>query len=632
MRLLHELKRRNVIRMAGLYLIGAWLIVQVAETLLPAFGVPGWVLRATIILLAIGFVPVLIFAWIFELTPQGLKRDEDVSPDESIAPQTAQRMNRVIIALLVLALGYFAVDKFLLVPQREATPAATASPEGDQGDPGSGPSSGHDAPAAAEGDKSIAVLPFTNMSGNADQDYFSDGMTEELLNVLAKVPQLKVVARTSVFEFKGKGGDVREIGRKLGVGHIVEGSVRRDGQEVRVTAQLIRVSDGFHVWSESFDRKLESVFALQDEIAGQISGQLSESLGLATTLKARTPIEPAAYDEYLKGRALLRQRKDLPAAVKHLQKAVAMAPEFAEGWSSLSLALEVIYWYVPADKSVAVEWLAQSADAALRAQVLAPDSASTLHMLGNVARERFDYVTAEELYLRAISTETSNPDVREDYAELLYLVGRIQDSAEATRQVIELDPYFIVGWMRRFDALSALDLREEAEQALKRMRELSPENYFGIYGAVDYAVAFSREAEARSAAAEIEARHPEQAALVRVLLPWIFDHQDADDAAARNALKLLPATEAVKYLVARLEVDDYLEYLDNAGPLVQTYAFAYMYVSKPAGQAMLRNPSIKSRLVEYGFVRYWRAKGWPKGCQSLGEIDFECGNERAEAP
>ena len=623
MSLFTELKRRNVIRMAGLYLIGAWLVVQVAETLLPAFDVSGWVLRATIILLAIGLVPALIFAWIFELTPQGLKRDEDVAPGESITPQTAQRMNRVIIALLVLALGYFAVDKFLLVPQRAIAPAATASTSGDNAG---------DAMPDINDDKSIAVLPFTNMSGNADQDYFSDGMTEELLNVLAKVPQLKVVARTSVFEFKGKGGDVREIGRKLGVGHIVEGSVRRDGQEVRVTAQLIRVSDGIHVWSESYDRKLESVFALQDEIAGQISNQLTQSLGVSTTLEARRPIEPAAYDEYLKGRALIRERKDLPGAVEHLKAAVAMAPDFAEGWSSLSLAFDVMYWYEPSDKSTAIEWLAQSAESALRAQALAPDSASTLHMLGNVARERFDYAAAEELYLRGIAADTSNPDLREDYAELLYQVGRMQDSAEATRQVVELDPYFIVGWMRRFDALSALDLRDGAEQALNRVRELNPENYFGIYGAVEYAIEYSREAEARSAAAEMEAKHPEQGALVRVLLPWIYDKKAADDAAARTALKLLPATEAVKFLVARQDIDAYLGYLDNAGPLIQTYVFAYLHVSKSAGQIMLRDPRIKARLVEYGFVNYWRAKGWPAGCRSLSDDEFECGIEPTGAP
>ena len=170
---------------------------------------------------------------------------------------------------------------------------------------------------------SIAVLPFINISGKPDEDYFSDGMTEELLNVLAKIPKLNVVARTSVFEFKGKGGDVREIGRKLGVSNIVEGSVRRDREQVRVTAQLVRVADGFHIWSETYDRKLESVFALQDEIAQRIGAALKLSLGFSPPVAARAPIDPEAYDEYLKGRALLRQRSDLPSARQLLRRAEA---------------------------------------------------------------------------------------------------------------------------------------------------------------------------------------------------------------------------------------------------------------------------------------------------------------------
>src|SRR5256885_16778083 len=158
-------------------------------------------------------------------------------------------------------------------------------------------------------------------------------MTEELLNVLAKVPQLKVVARTSVFQFKDKGGDIREIGRKLGVTNIVEGSVRRDGPEVRTAAQLVRVADGFHIWSETYDRNLESVFALQDEIAQRIGAALKLSLGVSTPIAARAPIDPDAYDEYLKGRALMRQRSDLPSAIAHFKKAVAKAPEVAAGWA-----------------------------------------------------------------------------------------------------------------------------------------------------------------------------------------------------------------------------------------------------------------------------------------------------------
>jgi tetratricopeptide (TPR) repeat protein len=313
--------------------------------------------------------------------------------------------------------------------------------------------------------------------------------------------------------------------------------VRRDGEEVRITAQLIRVADGIHVLSETYDRKLESVFALQDDIARQISEKLSDSLGVAATVTARTPINSEAYDEYLKGRSLLRQRRDLPAAIEHLKLAVAQAPEFAEGWSSLSQAEGVLFWYQLLDKTQAADWLA-------------PESAATQHVLGNAARERFDYAVAEQHYLRGIAIDPSNPDVREDYSELLYQVGRMRDSATATRQVIESDPYFIVGWMRRFDVVSALDDRVESERALARMRELDPNNFYSIFGALDYAMAFARHDEMRAAAADINARYPSQGAWVKVLLPWVLGDADADAKAAQVAIDSMPAMEASRYLVA----------------------------------------------------------------------------------
>src|SRR5882724_11690737 len=229
-----ELKRRNVVRMAGLYLVGAWLLVQVAGTVLPMFGAPDWLPRTVMILLAIGFLPALIFSWVFELTPQGLKRDEDVPPEESIAPQTARRMNRIIIAVLVLALGYFAFDKFVLTPRRDAalgaaTEKSVAAPPSTE-------------PKSAASAKSVAVLAFANLSDDKGSEYFSDGISEELLTVLQKIPGLHVAARTSAFSFKGKNATAEEIGEKLGVANLVEGSVRRSGQTVRIAARLSRAA------------------------------------------------------------------------------------------------------------------------------------------------------------------------------------------------------------------------------------------------------------------------------------------------------------------------------------------------------------------------------------------------------
>ena len=241
MGLIAELRRRNVIRMAGLYLVGGWLLVQVASTLFPAFGVPEGSLRAVVIVLALGFVPALVFAWVYELTPEGLKRDADVPPEASIAPQTGRRMDRMLIAALVLALVYFAFDKFVLAPQREAEQTSAARKAGRS-----------EALVESYGEKSIAVLPFVNMSSDAGNEYFSDGLSEELLNLLAKLPELRVIGRTSSFQFKGRNEDLRVIGEKLNVAHILEGSMRKSGEKVRITAQLIKAADGSHLWSETY--------------------------------------------------------------------------------------------------------------------------------------------------------------------------------------------------------------------------------------------------------------------------------------------------------------------------------------------------------------------------------------------
>ncbi len=258
-----ELKRRNVIRMAGLYLVGAWLLVQVAGTVLPMFDAPDWLPRSIVILLAIGFIPALIFSWVFEVTPEGLKRDADVPPEQSIAPQTARRMDRTIIVVLVLALAYFAVDKFVLNQRREQPAATTSASES----------------RPVPNEKSVAVLAFANLSDDKGSEYFSDGISEELLTVLQKIPGLHVAARTSAFSFKGKNATAQEIGQKLGVAHLVEGSVRKAGDVVRIAARLTQANTGEEIWSENYTRDLKDVFAVQTELAqtivGQLRGQLS---------------------------------------------------------------------------------------------------------------------------------------------------------------------------------------------------------------------------------------------------------------------------------------------------------------------------------------------------------------------
>ncbi len=604
MNLVAELQRRNVVRMAGLYLVGAWLIVQVSATLLPAFGAPPWVLRVLVALLVIGFVGALVFSWVYELTPEGVKRDADVAPGKSIARQTGRRMDRLIIAVLGLALGYFALDKFVLAPQRQP---AESTAEGD-------------APAAGSG--SVAVLPFANLSGKPEEEYFSDGMTEELLNVLARIPNLNVAARTSVFEFKGKGGDVREIGRKLGVTHIVEGSVRRQGEQVRITAQLIRVDDGFHAWSESYDRRLDDVFALQDEIAAKISARLQTTLGTAPAPVAREAIDPVAYDEYLRGRALHRQRTDIPQAIAHLESAAARAPEYAPAWAWLTLAHEVAYWYTtPAQRELLGDPIVAMRRAAERAQALDPGAATTLHALANVARAEMRYTDAEALYRRAIAADPTYPDVREDFEELLEDTGQSAESDPALQELLRLEPFVWIYWFRMASNGIVTGDRERVAEGMRRMRSLGARNR---WAAISVAQLFVHEGDAegaRTAMAEALAFAPDLAAADAELLRWALREPGVDEAHARAAI--VANVDNVLYAALRGDPDPVFEALEHPQAAGARYK-AHRYLSAPVAAKLLAEPRFKSLLERFGFVRYWREKGWPAQCRPLGDTDFVC--------
>jgi TolB-like protein len=333
---LAELRRRNVIRMAGLYLVGAWLVVQVAGTVLPWFGVADTVLRGLVVVLAIGFPAALAFSWVFELTPEGLKRDADVPPEQSIAPQTARRMDRMIILVLALALVYFGFDKFVLSPRREAAQAAAALAQATAAATPATPATG-----AKPAPRTIAVLPFVNMSTDPENEFFSDGLSEEILNSLARIDGMQVVGRTSSFQFKGKNTDLRAVGEQLGVAVVLEGSVRREGERARITAQLIRASDGIHLWSNTYDRTLQDTLAVQLDIAEKVAGALDVLLDDRQRERMREAGVSSvdAFIAYQKGWKLYGEAHRKPgvdlldglrAANVEFDRATALEPDFFE--------------------------------------------------------------------------------------------------------------------------------------------------------------------------------------------------------------------------------------------------------------------------------------------------------------
>ena len=323
MSLFAELNRRNVLRVGIAYAIVGWVIAQVAEFAFENFGAPEWVLKTVVVLLLLGLPIALIFAWAFEMTPDGIKREKEVDRSQSIVAQTGHKLDRIIIAILVVALGWFASDKFSTGVDSESPPEVVVE----------------EAAAVQLRQKSVAVLPFLALSSGQDDEYFADGLTEEILNSLAQLPELLVTARTSAFSFKGQDIPVQEIASALGVRHIVEGSVRRSGDRLRVTAQLIRADDGFHLWSENYDSSSTDTIAVQENIAEQIAA----ALDVVLDEKKRTAMHKAglrdveAFILYQKGMRVYAQAHGEMNTIDGLRQAnvffeqvIERVPDFAQ--------------------------------------------------------------------------------------------------------------------------------------------------------------------------------------------------------------------------------------------------------------------------------------------------------------
>jgi len=445
-----ELKRRNVFRVGIAYTVAAWLVAQVLQMVFASFGTPGWAMKSVLVVLALGLPVALVFAWVYELTPEGLRREASVDPAKSITLQTARKLDRAIIVVLVLALGYFAVDKFLLAPAREqarleaakqqmatAVPAAEKAPA---------PASG----AAAE-EPSIAVLPFVNMSD--DKDYFADGLSEELLNMLANIPGLKVAGRTSSFMFKGHNEDLREIGEKLGVANVLEGSVRRSGERLRITAQLVKAEDGFHIWSETYDRQMADVFDIQDDVARAIS----EALKVHLLAPEERPTENTeAYALYLEAVAMM-QGTDWSRVLQDLDSAIALDPNFAKAWE-----LKAAYYWFNGNSSTIATSEAQGLvfDAASHALALDPDLAAARAYAATsdaVFSMLQEYDALSELVRLQPNNLIGIDTLRWDMAYMGYF-ARALELADRALAIDPLSPTFPAG---RGDALMALGRREE---------------------------------------------------------------------------------------------------------------------------------------------------------------------------
>lgn len=483
-RFIEEVKRRNVFRVALVYIIAGWLTMQVVDVMFPALRLPEWLISAVAAFVIIGFPFAIIFAWAFEITPEGIKREKDVDRSESITPQTGQKLNRTALIILTIAVGFLLADKFILRDSEEVVADQLAA-------------------AATDAKPSIAVLPFVNMSDDRENEYFSDGLSEELLNVLARIPQLHVAGRTSSFKFKGTNEDLRVIGEALNVNHVLEGSVRKSGPTLRITAQLIDTDNGFHLWSETYDRQLTDIFAIQDEIAGRVVEALKgQLLGANVTVAGQGTTNVKAYNEFLRGNYFLERtsKENLDNAEAAFEAAISLDPGFARAYAALAVTQQLLFsgWAGSSDGNF-VENFETMRETARKGIDLAPDDPDTLSAWSNVtAVADWDLPKSLEISARAAAAAPNNANVLAAHGVGLLWSGQFDEAEEVLLHALELDPLSLTSIRWLGDVYMTSRRYDKAIATYQRALGLDPETG-RIYGRIARCKLFQGDVEAAKA-------------------------------------------------------------------------------------------------------------------------------------
>ena len=452
-----ELKRRNVYKVAVAYAVVSWLLIQIATQVLPFFEIPNWAVRLVVLLLILGFPVALVLSWAFELTPEGIKRESEIAPDPSAARRTGKRIVGLTIVAGIIAAGLLAFQLWHSKLVSNATPSVAAAFDTDA--------------------RGIAVLPLVNTSGDPANEYFSDGLSEELIAVLAKIPDLKVIGRSSSFLFKGKSDDSKTIGEKLGVGNLIEGSVRKQGDRVRIVAELINAVDGRSLWSETYDRELKDIFAVQNEIATAVADQMKvKLLGQSARPEAAGSSEnPAAHNAVLQSDFYFQQQTadSVRKSISFLQEAVRLDPNYALAYAKLSQAWrQYAASFAIEDASKAYEEARQAADKAVS---LAPDLPEVRMTVGLLAMNPgLDFAGGEKEFRHVLQSFPNNAAAKNGLCLSLLAQGRFTEAEEACRQALLLDPLLTNLWFN-FGRISVGTGRyKEAEQAFRKGLELQP--------------------------------------------------------------------------------------------------------------------------------------------------------------
>ena len=602
MSLFQELKRRNVIRIGILYLVSSWVLLQLADVLASLLNAPDFAGSIVVMLLILGFIPALIFAWVYEMTPEGLKREVDVERSRSQTPETGKKLNVVIIVLLVIAIGGLVADRLIPESVVAEDPVLAESSE------------------TPVDNLSIAVLPFADLSPGGDQEYFSDGIAEEILNVLVRIEGLKVASRTTSWGFKGQESlGIPFIAEKMNVRHVLEGSVRKSGETVRITAQLIDADTDQHLWSETYDRTLtaESVCEVQDDIAQAIV----EQLGIIMEGDAVVPGHAAdtkninAYELYLEAWQLFVERRSLPRAIGLFEQAVATDPGFARAWAGLA----AIYNIAPGWGILDRDYNTLAREAAETAIRLSPELSLPYAVLALGATQDWpvDFEQSLALFDEALARNPKNTTAYL-WRMIVYLDLGYFDRAERDgRQCLEIDPAYDI--CRSFNALAALFSGDTAqaleihESALRRGFHGNIDPFLYLYAAT------GRERTALVALASHNAGrgiHKATAYEYRALTDPTFDYK-AEKSLIRQAYFQAGATEPAWD-------ETHPNYLFLYGQYDQIRRIDLPYWWFPYPLEFHDSPHRKRLMRETGLPEYWRKHGFPPQCKPVGEDDFEC--------
>jgi len=599
-----ELKRRNVIRVAGVYIVVGWILVQVATALEESLGLPEWFDGTIVALLLIGLPVALIFAWAFELTPEGVVRTEAVPEGQSITSETGRKLD-FALSIAIVALIIVIVWQSSTAPEPAATPAV---PEQQA--------------SLAPGDASVAVLPFADMSSAGDQEYFADGLTEEILNLLVKADQLEVVSRTSSFQFKGTTRGIPEIADELNVRHIVEGSVRKAGSNVRVTAQLIDAVSDRHLWSETYDRPLttENLFEIQDDVANSIFKALGEKLGLLGEIglrAKRTTSNLDAYELFLRARALFEGRIDLDTADELLEQATALDPAFADAWAyrAATQFLMFDYGYTDLPMRTLHERGMEFAEKALASD---PDNATAIAAIANIRNQQttlgygsYDWGETIALFTRALDIDPRNASAL-NWRGLTYdLVGDVERALADFQRCVDVEPYYTpcrenLHWFLadtgQDDAAMQL-LRDSQNKGVSKslyvhlalLARTGNELMFKAATNDERALrGWRRHDELYNAFRNLDADHSE---LAQSIVEFIDANPGRDETFKGTALMPLGYVPPV--------AQGYSLYTDSAKKYRKTREF-------------------REWVTKVGVVDYWREYRYPNVCRPAGDDDFEC--------